>query len=110
MEIWVEIGIAVLGVVGPGVGTVLWFLYKSVRDDARAAKAQAEAIRGELANYKLYVAEHYVTQNDLTKAVSDLNKTIDRLIEAVNQSSRETRDSIGKLQDRLDEKADKRPA
>lgn len=105
---WIEIGTAVLGVLGPAVGAVLWSLYKSVRDDARAAKAQAEAQKNELTAYKLYVAEHYVTQNDLTKAVANLEKSIDRLIEAVNQASKETRESIGALQARIDDNVDKR--
>lgn len=106
-ELWVEIGCALLGVVGPGVGGILWFLFKSVRDDARAAKAEGEALKIQFGDYKLYVAEHYVTQNELTKSMASLEKSIDRLIDAVDRSSRDTRESLVQLQKRIDEKADK---
>lgn len=107
---WAELLAALFGLLASGMGTVLWFLFKSVREDARAAKADVESLKTDMANYKLYVAEHYVTQNELTKAVASLEKSIDRLIEAVDRSSRETRESLIQLQTRIDEKADKRPS
>ncbi|WP_207000758.1 hypothetical protein [Trinickia mobilis] len=83
-----------------GAGTVAWWMFRGV-------VARADANEKDLANYKLYVAEHYATQNDLTKAVASLERTIERLIEAVNQNSKETRDGFTELHRRIDGKADK---
>jgi hypothetical protein len=104
---WVESGVAVFGILASGAGTVLWFLFQGVKIDAEAAKSAADALKTDLANYKLYVAEHYVTQNDLTKAISSLERSIERLIDTVDKNSQETRDSFGALYERLDKKADK---
>ena len=104
---WIGVVTGVLGVVGPGIGTVLWFLYQSVRADAKAAGAKAESLKTELAEYKLHVAENYVTQTNLAEKISSLQGAIERLITTVNQNSKETREVIGQLYDRLDKKVDK---
>lgn len=104
---WAHVGVGVLGVLASGIGTVLWFLFQSVREDAKAAKKAAEDLKDDIATYKLYVAEHYVTQTDLTKTISGLERSIERLIETVDRNAQETRDSISQLYARLDKKADK---
>lgn len=88
------------GAVATAIGTVAFWLFRSL-------VARVDANEKEIANYKLYVAEHYATQNDLTKAVASLEKTIERLIEAVNQNSKETRDGFARMDLRIDAKADK---
>lgn len=102
-----QIGLGILGVIGPGVGTILWFLFQSVRTDARSAKTASEALEKELATYKLYVAEHYVTQTSLAEKISSLQQSIERLIAAVDRNAKETRDTINQMYERLDKKADK---
>lgn len=107
---WAQIAATALSILCSFLGFIVWHLYQGVRAEAKAATAEAEANKTELATYKLYVAEHYVTQNELTKAVGSLEKSIDRLIDAVNRASAETRSGFIQLHQRIDEKADKRPA
>lgn len=118
---WAEIVASVMSILCSGMGVIIWHLFQSVRADAKAAKANAdalkdqfrednEALKDELSNYKLYVAEHYVTQNELTKAVGNLEKSIERLIDAVRQAAQEAREDFTQLHRRIDEKADKRPS
>ncbi len=83
-----------------GFAAVLWFIVRAVRQDARDALAQ-------LAAYKTHVAETYVTEAGMTKAIANLDTTIQRLIDAVNSSSKETRDAFVELSRRIDGKADK---
>jgi hypothetical protein len=64
-------------------------------------------LRDQIAAQRLHVAETYVTQEGLTKALSNLDITIQRLIDAVDKNSRETRDAFSELHRRIDGKADK---
>jgi septal ring factor EnvC (AmiA/AmiB activator) len=68
---------------------VLWFLF-------REAKTRAEATAREFAEYKVHIAENYVTHADLTKAID----AISRSIEAVFAK-------LERIEDKLDKKADK---
>lgn len=115
---WAEILGAVLAVLLTGVGTVLWFLFLSVRNEAREARAQATLardsslaeitkVKDELGAHRLYVAEHYVTQNELTKAVENLDKTMQRMLTAMDHNAQEMRDGFTQLHKRIDGKADK---
>lgn len=88
------------GAVATAVGTVAFWIFRSL-------VARVDSLEKDAANYKLYVAEHYATQNDLTKAVASLERTIERLIEAVNQNSKETREGFAEIHRRIDTKADK---
>lgn len=94
-----------------GVFTVFgWLLKRSIGQMDQKFKEHGEALQeqvGALAAYKLHVAEHYVTQTELTKAVGSLERSIERLIEAVNQNSKETRDGFAEINRRIDTKADK---
>jgi uncharacterized protein YukE len=124
-----EIFAAILSIAAGGAGTVMWFLFQSVRQEARTAtkevgelkdeykeelsnlkdeqKQEVSRLKDEHSAYKLYVAEHYVTQQDLTKAVTSLERSIERLIEAVNQNAKEVRDGFSEIHKRIDQKADK---
>lgn len=87
-----------------------WLLKRAIGQMDQKLKEQSDALQDQvraLAAYKLHVAEHYATQNDLTKAVASLERTIERLIEAVNQNSKETRDGFAEIHRRIDTKADK---
>lgn len=103
----VEVGCAGFAAVS-GVFGWLWQRSEGQRD--KVIKEQGDAIKAlsdALAAHKLYVAEHYVTQTELTKAVSSLERSIERLIEAVNQNSKETREGFAEIHRRIDTKADK---
>jgi len=76
----------------------------TVRNDSTN---QLSALRDNLASHRLHVAETYVTNDGLTKAVSNLNTTIERLIEVVNSSAQETRTVVSEMHRRIDSKADK---
>jgi hypothetical protein len=102
-----EVGCAGFAAVSGLLGW-LWQRSESLRD--RTIKDQGETIKEigrALDAHKLYVAEHYVTQTELTKAVGSLERSIERLIEAVNQNSKETRDGFAEIHRRIDTKADK---
>lgn len=115
---WMPLVVALVTLVLGGFSTVLWFLYQSVRQDARdalaaaqtasasaaAVKADAERKVGEL---RVHVAETYVTQEGLTKAISSLDQTINRLIETVNRDGEATRAALSEIHRRIDGKADK---
>lgn len=87
-----------------------WLLRRSVSQNDQKLIEHEEEIKNiakALDGHKLHVAEHYVTQNELTKAVESLDKTMQRLIDAVNQNSRETREGFSEIHRRIDGKADK---
>lgn len=99
------------GAAATGVFAVLgWMLRRSVAQMDQKLQDHDQAIQkraDDLAAHKLYVAEHYVTQTELTKAVGSLERSIERLIEAVNQNSKETREGFAAIHLRIDTKADK---
>jgi chemotaxis regulatin CheY-phosphate phosphatase CheZ len=85
-----------------------------VRDTgAAAAKAaedsakKIEAVSRELADHKLYVAEHYVTQGALTQAIEGLNNAIQALTSGIRDMNRDFSQKLDSLHRRLDGKADK---
>lgn len=103
----VEIGCA--GFAGiSGLFGWLWQRSEAMRDATLKKNAEdIESLSRALADHKLYVAEHYVTQGELTKAVENLDKTMQRLIDAVDRTSRETREGLSEIHRRIDGKADK---
>lgn len=103
----VELGCAGFATVS-GIFGWLWQRSEGQRD--KTIKEQGDGIKAvtdALNAYKLHVAEHYVTQTELTKAVSSLERSIERLIEAVNLNSKETREGFAEIHRRIDTKADK---
>lgn len=101
------VGGSVLG----GAGMVFgWLVRRAVAQNDRRLDAHDEALKAQdkaLADHKLYIAEHYVTQNELTKAVESLDKTMQRLLDAVTENAKEARESFAALHVRIDKKADK---
>lgn len=53
-----------------GFCTVLWFNYRDLKN-------KSETTAKELAQYQLHIAENYVTQSELAKAIESLIKSID---------------------------------
>lgn len=110
----VEVGCAGFATLSTVFGW-LWRRSEGQRDRAdgkrdEAIKEQGDAVKAlgdALAAHKLYVAEHYVTQGELTKAVENLDKTMQRLLDAVNQNAKEARDGFAEIHRRIDGKADK---
>jgi hypothetical protein len=68
---------------------VVWWNFKEL-------KKQVDGIQDDQARYKLHVAEHYVTQNDLSKAIDALSRAIDAIFK-----------KLDRIEDKLDLKADK---
>lgn len=102
-----EILVALLTLGLGGAGVVLWSLYLSVRKEAARAHTRIESLGAELANYRTHVAENYVTQPALAKALNSVERTVERLIEAFDSNSKEMRESISQIHRRVDQKADK---
>lgn len=78
-----------LQAVGGGFCSVLWFNY-------RLLLAKVDSTAHDLALYKVHIAENYVTQNELTKAVESFNRSVDGIIY-----------KLGRIEDKLDSKQDK---
>lgn len=101
----VEVGCAGFAAVS-GVFGWLWQRSEAQRD--KTTKEHSDAIKelrdtikelgDALATHKLHIAETYVTQTELTKAVGSLERSIERLIEAVNQNASEMREGFRLLQ------------
>jgi hypothetical protein len=126
---WMPLVIALVSLVLGGFSTVLWFLYLSVRQDARdaldaaqasktaasAAKADVDRLIAEakteverkVGELRVHVAETYVTQEGLTKAISSLDQTINRLIATVTRDGEATRAALSEIHRRIDGKADR---
>ena len=115
---WMPLVVTLVSLVLGGFSTVLWFLYQSVRQDARDALAAAQVAKSaasdakadadrKVSELRLHVAETYVTQEGLTKAISSLDQTINRLIETVARDGEATRAALSEIHRRIDGKADK---
>lgn len=90
------------GTVATGVFAVLgWMFKRYVAQTDQKFKEQNDALlqhAKELADYKLYAEQHFVTSDELTKAIGNLEGTIERLIESVNANANEMRDWFRLLQ------------
>lgn len=114
--------ISLATLVACALGSVVWFLIRSANkkasDAERAAdaaiaradkaaadvKAYAEKLVGDL---RVHVAENYVTEEGLTKALNNLNRSIDQLIDTVKANMEEMRAGLSEIHRRVDGKADK---
>jgi hypothetical protein len=74
---------------GGGFCMILWMNFRDL-------KAVAEATKSELSDYKLHVAENFVTQNDLGRSLDTLTKAIDAVFR-----------KLDKIDEKLDSKQDK---
>jgi len=82
------------------LGTVLW----NSQQDAKRNAAKAIA---DLAKHELYCARMYVTNDGLTKSISDLKETITGLVAEIKQSNEEARQSFRDVFSKLNDKQDK---
>ncbi|NKI68976.1 hypothetical protein GN109_06050 [Collimonas pratensis] len=76
--------------------SVLGWNFKTLRADVVAASTEREAVNKDLQAYKLHVAETYVTQTDLSKAIDNFGKAIEAVFK-----------KLERIEDKLDMKADK---
>lgn len=104
---WVHVALTVFGLLASGAGSILWYLYLSVRSDVKEARDLTEQTIKDLANYKLHVAERYATQGDLTKSIDALNKTIESLSRGIENMMTQVSSKLDRLDNRLERKADK---
>lgn len=108
MEAWaVSIGIFVMTII---IGTLRWSLTRSEKSiDALISGHGAEIaeLKKELAAHKLHVAQSYVTQSELSRAIEKLEKTVDKLLDAINQMARDSKEAFAELHRRVDGKEDK---
>lgn len=108
MEAWmVTAGIFVLSIV---IGVLRWSLTRSEKSiDALIAGhgAKLAALEKDLADHRLHVAQSYVTQSELARSIEKLEKTVDKLLDAINQMSRDSKEAFAELHRRIDGKADK---
>jgi hypothetical protein len=104
---WFQAAVEIFCLLLSGGAFVLWFLYLSVRSDARAALAQAAQSKTELADYKLYALEHFVTQPNLTQAMDGINRAIEGLTNGIREMNTSFSSKLDSLHSRLDSKADK---
>jgi septal ring factor EnvC (AmiA/AmiB activator) len=92
------------------IGTLRWSLTRSEKSiDALIAGHGAEiaALKKELAEHKLHVAQSYVTQSELARSIEKLEKTVDKLLDAINQMARDSKEAFAELHRRVDLKEDK---
>lgn len=79
----------VLQTVGGAFCAVLWF-------NLRYLMTKVDTTAAQLAAYKIHVAENYVSQNDLAKAVESFNRSLDGILS-----------KLARIEDKLDNKQDK---
>jgi NAD(P)-dependent dehydrogenase (short-subunit alcohol dehydrogenase family) len=81
-------------------GTVFFYLWRRserARDDTiKSQGVEIDALKEALADYRLHVAEHYVTVSEMSKALVDLTESIKGIYARFDA-----------LRDLLDRKADK---
>ncbi len=61
------------------------YLVKPTKEAAQDAKHKAEQLEKELNNYKLHVAEKYVTDDQLEKHFERIEKSIDELKQMIKR-------------------------
>ena len=77
------------GAVASGVGAVAFWMFRSL-------VSRVDANEKDLANYKLHVAENFVTSNELGKAIDAFNRSIDAVFA-----------KLERIENKLDTKQDK---
>ncbi|TCG09378.1 hypothetical protein BZM27_06145 [Paraburkholderia steynii] len=79
------------GAVAGAIGTVAWWA-------VRAMHARINENAKDLSDYKLYAEKRFVTSDELTKAIGNLEGSIERLIESVDTNAKEMREWFRLLQ------------
>jgi F0F1-type ATP synthase membrane subunit b/b' len=106
-----ELTLALINIGLAALGYVLWQNLRDVREDAKSAcadsAADAKKANDALAAHELYCARTYVTQDGLTKSISDLKETITGLVTEIKQSNEEARQNFRDVFSKLNGKQDK---
>jgi len=106
-EQMVSIALFVVTVAG---GIFAWLWNKSERNLENVIQNHGkdiESIKRELSEHRLHVATSYVTQSELAKTIESFERTVERLLDAINQMSRDSEEAFAELHRRIDGKADK---
>jgi septal ring factor EnvC (AmiA/AmiB activator) len=86
----------------------LWNRSEKGRDDLISKHSkQIDQITADLADHKLHVAQSYVTQSELARAVENFHRSVDKLMTAIQEMSRDHKEAFAELHRRIDGKADK---
>ncbi len=86
----------------------LWNRSEKNRDDLIQGHGKGIAdLKRDLAAHQLHVAQSYVTQSELARSIEKLEKTVDKLLDAINQMSRDSKEAFAELHRRVDGKEDK---
>lgn len=70
-----DTNIIVQGLLG-ALGTVLWFLYREL-------KSKMDSTEKELLQFKVDCAVNYITNEQLTQSIDNLNRTLETVANAV---------------------------
>jgi uncharacterized protein YoxC len=95
-----ELALALINLVLAGLGVVLWQNLRDVREDA---KKSADTIIA----HELYCARTYVTQEGLTKAIQNLENTVEGLVQAIKSNMEQNRTDFRDLYNKMNTKQDK---
>jgi hypothetical protein len=99
-----------LFVMTTAVGIFAWLWNKSERNLENVIQNHSkdiESIKRDFADHRLHVATSYVTQSELAKTIGSFERTVERLLDAINQMSRDSKEAFAELHRRIDGKADK---
>lgn len=95
-----ELALALLNI---GLGALGYVLWQNLRDVRADAKKSLDAV----AAHELYCARTYVTQEGLTSAIQNLEKTVAGLVDAVKTNMEQNRQDVRNLYEKIDLKQDK---
>jgi hypothetical protein len=102
-----ELALALINIVLAALGYVLWQSLRDVREDAKASAKSATDAKDASAAHELYCARTYVTNDGLTKSISDLKETITGLVAEIKQSNEEAKQNFRDVFSKLNSKQDK---
>lgn len=72
MEVWIVQGVLT------AFAAVLWYLYKEI-------KKKLDHVQEDFLKYQTHVAENFITQPQLARAIEALNKTIESVASGVSR-------------------------
>ncbi len=91
-----------------GVFAWLWNRSEKSRDDLiKGHSVDIDALRREIADHRLHVAQAYVSHPQLAKTIESFERTVERLLVAINQMARDSKESLAEIHRRIDGKEDK---
>jgi hypothetical protein len=98
-----EIFDAVLAIINLLICGFAFVLWQNLRD----VKIEAKKSVDDLAKHELYCARTYVTQEGLTKAIQNLESTVEGLVQAIKTNMDQNRADFRDLYNKLSTKQDK---